>query len=179
MPFLELARKRQSCRRYSDRPVDKAALDRCFEAARLAPSSCNTQPWSCVAVTDLAVLAQRRAAVFNGPYSMCAFAKDAPVLVALVAQPSVSFSVWGGLWRGVRFNWLDLGIVGEHFVLQAQEESLSTCWLGWFNEKRFKKIAGIPRSKKIAALFSVGYAHPDDRLREKNRKSLENVRRYL
>lgn len=178
-PLLDTIRKRQSVRRYSDRPVEREKLERCFEAARLAPSACNAQPWSFLAVTHTETLFKLREEIFNGPYSMCGFAKQAPVLVALLAESTTFFPRFGGLWRKVEFPLLDLGIAGEHFVLQATAEGLGTCWLGWFDEKKFKSITGLDRRKKIAALFSVGYPDPSDPQREKIRKPIDTIRTYI
>ncbi|HOW28693.1 MAG TPA: nitroreductase family protein [Elusimicrobiota bacterium] len=176
---LELMRRRQSVRKYSDRPVEREKLERCFEAARLAPSACNAQPWSFVAVTDREILSRLRENLFNKPYHMCAFAREAPVLVGLIAEPTTFWPTVGGLWRGVKFPLLDLGIAGEHFVLQAAAEGLGTCWLGWFNEREFKSILRLPRKKKVAALLSVGYAEADDPLRDKIRKPIDDIRTCL
>ena len=52
MTFLELVAKRQSTRRYSSRPVPRDVVERCLEAARLAPSACNSQPWTFIVVDD-------------------------------------------------------------------------------------------------------------------------------
>jgi len=50
--FIELCRRRQSCRDFSDRPVEHEKLAQCVEAAHLAPSACNSQPWSFIVVED-------------------------------------------------------------------------------------------------------------------------------
>ena len=53
MNFLELVRRRQSTRKYQPgRRIPREILERCLEAARLAPSACNSQPWSFVVVDD-------------------------------------------------------------------------------------------------------------------------------
>jgi nitroreductase len=152
-------------------------LDRCFEAARLAPSACNSQPWSFL-VVDQPQLKNRLAdAALGGLYSMCAFAKGAPVLVVLITESSKKVARMGGFWRGVPYNLIDIGIAGEHFALQAAEEGLGTCWLGWFDEKAVKKVLVLPRSTRIDVLFSVGWpATPE--VREKVRKPLAVIRRY-
>ena len=106
-----------------------------MEAARLAPSACNAQPWSFLVITDEKMLGALRQSIFNDIYSMCHFAKSAPVLVALLAHRTKAVTQLGEFLRGTKFSWMDLGIVGEHFVLQAEEEGLATCWLGWFNER--------------------------------------------
>ncbi len=177
MTFLELVRQRQSVRQYRPDPVPREAIERCLEAARLAPSACNSQPWSFI-VVDAPDLRYRVAdAAFGGLYKMCAFARQAPVLVVVQRERSRTAAALGGLWRGVQYNLLDVGIACEHFVLQAAEEGLGTCWLGWFNAKAVRSVLALPRSTQIDVLISVGYpAEPT--VRDKVRKPLEEIRRY-
>ncbi len=174
MMFLDLVRKRRSCRQYMGKDVPMDALQRCLEAARLAPSACNSQPWSFVVVSDpklRAVVAER---AFSGMYAMNAFAKNAPVLVAVVRQASTCMARLGASIRGVQYSLIDLGIACDHFTLQAAEEGLGTCWLGWFNERAVKKVLGISRWQRVEILLSVGYPQ-DDGVFQKNRKSLEEI----
>ena len=69
MSFLDLVKKRQSCRKYLSTPVSHEALERCIEAARLAPSACNSQAWRFIVVQDPALKAQLAEKVFSGVYS--------------------------------------------------------------------------------------------------------------
>ena len=79
MNFLELVKKRRSVRRYSKGKVPREVIDRCLEAARLAPSACNAQPWYFIAVDDEKLKNELANKAFSGIYSMNSFAKDAPV----------------------------------------------------------------------------------------------------
>jgi len=178
MSFLDLVRKRQSVRSYRPDAVPRDVLERCLEAARLAPSACNSQPWSFIVVSDPATRTRLAEAAFSGLYSMCAFAKTAPVLVAVITERSRYSALLGGLLRRVQYSLIDIGIVGEHFMLQAAEEGLGTCWLGWFNEKGVRQALGLPRTTRIDVLISVGYP-ADGTVREKVRKAPDEMRRYL
>ena len=177
MKFLELAQKRRSCRKYSDKPIPREIIERCVEAARFAPSACNSQPWKFIVIDTPEIKEKVANKAFSGIFKMNAFAKKAPVLVLIVRNKSKYASMLGGALRGVQFSLVDLGIVGEHFVLQAAEEGLGTCWLGWFDEKAVKKEMGIPKSKKIDAIISLGYplepAGP-----ERGRRSLPDIMEY-
>ena len=176
MSFLKLVNSRQSCRSYDTRPVPRDMIDRCLEAARLAPSACNSQPWSFI-VIDRDPLRRRLAEVaFSGIYSLNKFALDAPVLVAVVTERSKYIARLGGHFRGVQYSLIDIGIAGEHLDLQAAEEGLGCCWLGWFNEKAVKKILSLPRSAHVDIMFSLGYSK--DQLRPKKRRSLDEVCRF-
>ncbi len=157
MALLDLIRKRRSIRRFVDRPVERDKIIKCLEAARLAPSACNAQPWKFIVVDDAKLKERLCRAAFGGIYAVMSFAREAPVIVAIVSDRR-KFLAWaGGLIRGTSYYLIDIGIAGEHFVLQAEELGLGTCWLGWFNEKGVKSVLGVPRDKKIDVLLAVGY----------------------
>ena len=177
MSFLDLVRKRQSERKYSDKPVPRDMIERCLEAARLAPSACNSQPWTFM-VVEGEIKDRLAAAAFSGLYSMNAFAARAPVLVVVMTERSKYAARLGGQIRGVQYSLIDIGISCEHLILQAAEEGLGTCWLGWFNEKGIKKVLGLPRAARIDVIISMGYPESVS-LRDKNRKSVDEVRRFL
>lgn len=178
MNFAELARRRYSLRNYASRPVEREVLERCLEAARLAPSACNSQPWRFV-VVESPDLRQRLAdAAFSGIYKMNQFARRAPVLVVVIRETSVYAARLGGTLRGVPYSLIDLGIAGEHFALQAEAEGLGTCWLGWFNERAVKKILGLNRRTRVDILFSVGYAEEGVERPDKKRKDKADMREY-
>lgn len=177
MSFMDLVRKRQSDRRYSARPVPREVIERCLEAARLAPSACNSQPWTFIVVSEPDTRDRVAAEAFSGIHSMNRFAAGAPVLVAVVTERSKYAARLGGQMRGVQYSLIDLGIACEHFILQAAEDGVGTCWLGWFNEKGVKRALGLPRSAKVDVMISMGYPGEGE-VRDKRRKPLEEMRRY-
>lgn len=179
MNFLELVSKRFSLRKYSSKKVDRELIEKCLEAARLAPSACNSQPWYFI-VVDVEESKNKLADIaFSGVYSSNSFAKKAPVLVVVINEKSNYVAKVGGFLRGTQYSLIDIGIAVEHFVLQAQELGIGTCWLGWFNEKGVKKFLGIPKSKKVEAIISMGYPPEGTTPREKKRKSLDEIREYF
>ncbi len=176
MSFLELCRKRQSVRRYREERVAREKIERCLEAARLAPSACNSQPWRFIIVDDPELKNQVASATFSRVVPFNRFTIKSPVIVVLVIEPGNISSRFGGLIKDRQFNLLDAGITAEHFCLQATQEGLGTCIIGWFDEKKIKDILDIPSGKRIGLLISLGY--PGDRLREKDRKHMEEIRSY-
>lgn len=177
MSFLDLVRTRQSCRAYSKKPVPRELIDLCLDAARLAPSACNSQPWKFIVVDQEPLRSALAKEAFSGIYSMNRFVLDAPAIIILVTQRSKYIARLGGHLRGVKYSLIDIGIAGEHLDLQAAELGLGCCWLGWFNEKAIKKVLGLSRTEKIDVVFSLGYpATPE--LREKKRQSLDDIRSY-
>ncbi len=176
--FLNLVTLRQSTRAYRPDPVPRASIERCLEAARLAPSACNSQPWFFL-VADTPIARQKLAdAAFGGIYSAFKFAAAAPALIALVTERSRYAAAVAGWWRGEQYNLVDIGIAGEHFVLQAAAEGLGSCWIGWFNEKAVKHALALPRGSRVDILISLGYP-ADTASRPKSRKPLDAIRQYM
>jgi nitroreductase len=158
MTFLELVRKRQSTRQFVDRPVEREQIERCVEAARLAPSACNSQPWKFIVIDEpelRTAVAQRLASPVFG---INAFAAQAPVLVAVVTEPSTLTARLGAMLKDKPYHLMDLGIAVEHFCLQAVEEGLGTCIMGWFDETGVKRLLEVPRGKRVHLTVAVGYA---------------------
>ncbi len=168
--ILDTITKRQSVRRYLPKPVPRPLIEECLEAARLAPSACNSQPWHFIVVDDPALKGQLSREIFSGPYKMNAFAGEAAALVVVVEEPATLMARLGGALQGTAYQILDLGIAAEHFILEAAAQGLGTCWIGWFDERKAKRILTIPRGKKAVAVIALGY--PADEPREKIRKPL-------
>ncbi|MEN6560451.1 MAG: nitroreductase family protein [Acidobacteriota bacterium] len=173
-PLQRIIRGRRSIRRYLPAPVEPEKLRACLEAARLAPSAHNVQPWRFMVVDDPALKARLAAAAFSGIYKGSQFAAQAPVILVLLARPGRAVVRLGSRIQGVPFFLLDMGIAGEHLVLQAEELGLATCWMGWFNYRRARRVLGIPRSFRLVALMPLGYAEKRP-LREPPRRTLEGI----
>jgi len=174
MKFLDLLSKRQSVRGYYDRPVEPEKIERCLEAARLAPSACNAQPWRFIVVDDPELKNAVAGETFSRLVSFNRFTLTAPILVAVVGEkPNLSSQI-GGLVKNKQFYLIDIGIAVEHICLQAAEEGLGTCILGWFDEKGVKKLLNIPSQKRVELMISIGYPASDE-IRPKTRKDLTQI----
>ena len=178
MDFLELVRKRQSTRSYSQKAIPRESIDRCIEAARLAPSACNSQPWSFIVVDKEPLRTRLVEGAFGGVYSMNSFAKKAPAMIVAVTERASYLTRLGGYLKGIQYSLIDVGIACEHLILQAEELGIGTCWLGWFNERAVKDLLNIPREKKVDIMISMGYPE-DDSARDKNRRSMDDIRRFV
>jgi len=177
MNFYELVKKRKSIRSYSDKKVDRKLIDKCLETARIAPSACNSQPWSFIVIDNKETIEKIVKESCSGLYSLNKFIKTAPVIIVIVTEKSKIAARLGGQIRSVEYNLIDIGIVGDHLTLQAAELGLGTCWLGWFNAKGLKKALNLPDEQKIDIMLSLGY--PDTTPpKQKTRKSLDEIRKY-
>jgi len=173
-PFQRILGGRRSIRRYLETPVEPEKLRACLEAARLAPSAHNVQPWRFIVVDEPGLKDRLAAAAFSGIYSGSKFAARAPVILVLLAKPGGAAVRAGSKLLGIPFHFLDLGIAGEHIVLQAEELGLATCWMGWFDHRRVRKVLAIPRGFKIVAIMPLGYAEKRP-MREPPRRTLEEI----
>jgi nitroreductase len=175
MTFLDLARRRQSDRGFNDQPVDRRQIERCLEAAILAPSACNSQPWFFVVVDDPALCGAVAGALQD--MGMNRFALSAPVLVAVVAEKPSLMPRLGGLIKDKPYYLMDIGMAVENFCLQAVDEGLGTCIVGWFDEPKVRELLGIPKTKRVPLVIAVG--HPENpEVRPKVRKGLDEIRAH-
>ncbi|MGB7295863.1 MAG: nitroreductase family protein [Candidatus Aminicenantales bacterium] len=172
-PFLGLVRSRRSVRRYLDRPVEREKMIACLEAARLAPSAENVQPWRFLIIDDPDIKERFSAAAFSGIYRFSRFAAKAPVVILIMARPDLLANRIGKQIQRISYYLIDIGIAGGHLALQAEELGLGTCWIGWFNGRKTRKFFRIPRRYKIICLMTMGYY--EKKPREKIRKPLSEI----
>ena len=147
-------RYRRSVREYDPRPIESWKMQFIIEAARLAPSSTNSQPWRIIVVTDQALkdeIAQATPVGINRhPWMNTAHA----IIVLCSAKSGVQKIAQ---FIGKNYALVDIGIVGEHLVLTAAELGLGTCWVGWFHKTKTKRLLHIPPSWEVVCLIPVGY----------------------
>ena len=177
MKFLDLVKARQSVRGYLSKEVEREKIERCLEAARLAPSASNSQPWSFIVVDDPKLKEAVAKETFSQLISFNRFSLQAPVLFILISERSGFLNKVAEAIKDKQFNLIDIGIVAEHFCLQATEEGLGTCMLGWFNEKGVKKLLNISPSKRVELIITMGYPKSNE-IRRKKRKEIDQIRSY-
>jgi nitroreductase len=172
--FQQVIHSRRSIRRYLPKPVEREKVLACLEAARLAPSAANSQTWRFLVIDDPDLKARFSKEAFSGIYASTRFAAEAPVLILVVAKLDFVTNRLGKHIQGIPFFLVDIGIAGEHLVLQAEELGLGTCWIGWFDMRKTRKFFKIPRAYKIVNLFSLGY-YDKRPPRERVRKPLDEI----
>ncbi len=179
MSVADIIRRRRSCRAYLEDPVSREAVERVLEAARLAPSACNQQPWRFAVVTDVA---WRREIIEHG-FRMgipMRWALKAPVLIVVGMKRSLIVHRAAVKLTKIDYPWIDIGIAGEHLVLQAEEMGLGTCWIGWVKPRRVRSIIGWPKDIRPAAVITLGWPeNPDDPPGPRPRKELEEIVTWL
>lgn len=174
MNFSEIANLRQSCRKYDkNREVEKEKLDAILDVARLSPSACNGQPYKitvCTGETAKSVAKATQSMGLNG------FSSDAPVLLVISEEPYVKTAAFGAKIKGNDYRSIDIGILSAYIIAEACELGLSTCILGWLDDKKIRELCNL--SAPVRLVITLGYAHPDDKLRDKKRKDLDKLVEY-
>jgi nitroreductase len=165
MEIVEAIRRRLSIRKYREDPVPEEVLFRILEAARLAPSGKNLQPWKFIIVRESSLREKLARASADQR-----FMARAPVTIVACGFPDQCYAKMGRYMK----SWpVDVAIAVEHLVLQAAAEGLGTCWIGAFDEEAVKRILGVPPDVKILALTPLGY--PEEIPKPRPRKSLDEI----
>ena len=171
MNFTEIAMTRQSCRKYNpERQVEEEKLSAILEAARLAPSACNGQPYHitvCKGETAKTVAAEVMGMGMNK------FASDAPVMIVISEEAYVPSAALGAKVKGNDYRSIDIGIVAAYITAEATAQGLDTCILGWFDDEKIRKICGL--DKPVRLVVTLGYAADGYELRTKKRKELSEL----
>jgi nitroreductase len=175
MALLDLINQRKSVRDFRDTPVERDKIMMCLEAARLAPSASNSQPWRFIVVDDKELKDRLCDAAFGSLYFINSFCKTAPVMVVVISERSKFLARIGGMFRGTKYYLIDIGAACEHFVLEAEDLGLGTCWIGWFNEAGVKSVLDIPKDKKIDILIALGYYDREKLGPEHGREPMEKI----
>lgn len=172
--FLNLVKKRFSCRKFiAGKKIEKELILTCIEAARLAPSASNSQPWKYVVIENDKIKQEVVKCLSIGPTKFNQFAGDASNIIVVVEEPKNLELTIGQAILGRSFADFDIGLSVMQFCLQATELGLATCILGIFDEKSIKRILKIPKNKKIVVIIALGY--PDQEATEKKRKDIDKI----
>ncbi len=171
MDFLDIARKRQSCRAYdSAKQIEQEKLDAVFEAARLSPSACNGQPYSVTVCKGEKAKMVAKATMGMG---LNKFATEAPVILVISEEAYTKTAGLGAKFKGNDYRSIDIGILAAYITAEANTQGLSSCILGWFDDKKIREICSLERPVRL--VITIGYAKEGEQLRNKKRKSREEL----
>lgn len=166
MDVLDCIAQRYSARGYRPDPVDDETLAKVLEAARLAPTAANRQPFR-VLVIHVAGREEELARIYGRPWFV-----QAPLVLAVVAVP-------GEAWRRMDdkpYDEVDATIAMDHLILAAASLGLGTCWVAAFNPAAAREVLGLPDDVEPVAFTPLGYATTSPK--EKTRRSLEELVKY-
>ena len=174
--FFDLILRRESCRRYAPRPVEREKVEACLKAARLSPSACNSQPWHFYAADDPATVARIAEAVSEmGGNS---FSGEVPVFVVVTEEPAKLSERVAASFESQAFAQIDVGLATAHFVLAAAEQGLGSCILGWFDPEKLHDALSLPERSRVRLVLCLGYP-ADGTPRPKMRKEPDEAFTWL
>ena len=174
MDFLEIARSRQSTRKYDEsRPVEDEKLEKILEAGILSPSACNGQPYF---ITVCRGETAEKVAKATQGMGINKFATDAPVLLVISEKPYVKSAAIGSKIKDNDYRSLDIGILAAYLTAEAETQGLSTCILGWLDDDKIREACDL--DGKVRLVITLGYAPEGYPLREKTRKEKNELIAY-
>ena len=175
MNFTEIAETRQSCRNYDPtREIEAEKLNRILETARLSPSACNGQPYHITVCRG--DLAKQIAAATQG-MGLNKFAPDAPVLLVISEMPYNATAAMGAKLKKNDCRSIDIGILAAYITAEATAQGISSCILGWLDDKEIRKLCGL--GGQVRLVITLGYPKEGDKLRNKKRKDMETLVKML
>lgn len=175
MNFREIAEQRQSCRAYiSEIAVEKEKLDAILESARLSPSACNGQPYHITVCTGEAA---KKVAKATEGMGLNKFAVQAPVLMVISEKPYVKTAALGARMKHNDYRSMDIGILSAYITAEATAQGLSTCILGWLDDKKIREIC-TDIDGAVRLVITLGYAK-EDKLCAKKRKDMDELVSFI
>lgn len=175
MNFTEIAKARQSCRKYDpSRDVEEDKLLAILESARLSPSACNSQPYHITVCRGEKRDEVTKAVMGMG---MNRFAVNVPIMMVISEKNYNATAALGAKMKGNDYRSIDIGILAAYITAEAEAQGLSTCILGWLDDKRIREICGL--DKPIRLVIALGYADADDKLRNKKRKDMSELVTFI
>jgi nitroreductase len=174
--FLNLCKRRQSCRRFSEQPVEHDKLVQCVEAGRLTPSGCNAQPWSFVVVETPELVSQ--VAQCGQQLKQNAWLETAKAFIIVLEEHAVLSPVISCFLDSQYYAKGDLGAAAAYICLEATAQGLGNCNIGLYDRKKICELLDIPAEKQFGAVIALGYPS-NDTIRSKKRKAFEDIVRFV
>ena len=178
MDFLEVMRKRRSCRAFDpNRQVSREDLLKVVEAGRLSPSGCNSQPWKFVVIDSPEAKAKLcDAIVFENGVTGAPWRHQVSAFILLVEQyANVMQCVADHYGNTQRFAPGDIGMACKNMCHEADSLGLASCVIGMNDQAKLEKYFNIPAGNDVRLVLAIGYAADPDAKVNKVRKSLEEV----
>lgn len=168
MDFEQLITHRYSSRSYQPREVPEETLEKVLNAARLAPTAANRQPFQMIVIPT-----EGRKEELLQIYNRDWFVQP-PLVICAVGLPEKGWV--RHKHDGQNYTWVDVAIAFDHLTLQAAELGLGTCWIAAFNPQAARDILELPEEAVPVAFTPLGY--PQDQPGPKTRKKLSDLVRY-
>ena len=176
--MIEAIQHRRSVRNFQEKSIEDEKLNEILEAARLAPSGNNRQPWFFVVIKDETIKEDVAVATNNQMWIA-----SAPVVIVAVGDMCARSQDYAGLYVDEETSSFDVKrivrdttIAVTHLLLEVDNQGLGACWCGAFSQAGIRPVLNIPDDKFVLAVIPIGY--PAEEPKEKPRKALEEIIRY-
>ena len=166
MEYQQLVSERCSIRGYKSDPIEPEKLQAVLEAARLAPTAANRQPFRLIVIRTDGREAELRK-IYNREWFT-----QAPLVICAVGVPDEGWV----RFDGANYTEVDVAIVMDHLILAAADQGLGSCWVGAFDPQAAREVLGLPETVVPVAFTPLGY--PAAPPRAKERKPLETLVKY-
>lgn len=171
MNFSEIAKNRYSCRSYdATKMVEDEKIKAILESAILSPSACNSQPYHFTVCKGEKAKEVAKATQSMG---MNKFASEAPVMIVISEGNYNKTASIGAKMKGNDYRSIDIGIATAYLTAEASAQGLGTCILGWFDDKKIRKICGLDTAVRL--VVSLGYAKEGSVVPKKKRKAFDEL----
>ena len=150
MEFNSVLQRRYSCRAFSPTPVEQEKVDRILEAGRIAPTAVNKQPVHLWAISNPGTLEAIKG-VTRSNYG-------APLIIVVGCHPA---DAWVRRYDGKNGAEVDASIVATYLMLAAENEGLSTLWVGSFDPALLRGILPGAEGYELVAMINIGYPAPE------------------
>ena len=171
MNFTEIAQNRYSCRSYdATKMVEDEKIKAILESAILSPSACNSQPYHFTVCKGEKAKEVAKATQSMG---MNKFASEAPVMIVISEGNYNKTAGIGAKMKGNDYRSIDIGIATAYLTAEASAQGLGTCILGWFDDKKIRKICGLDTAVRL--VVSLGYAKEGSVVPTKKRKAFDEL----
>ena len=164
MDFEQLVKARSSVRGYRPDQVEKEKMDKILQAARLAPTAVNMQPFRILVINTEGKTDQLKTVYHREWFS------QAPVILGIMAVKSEAWTRKDGRNHAI----IDATIVMDHMILAAAEQGLGTCWVCNFDPDAAREVFKIPPFADPVAFTPVGYPS-EEKTKPKKRKELSDL----
>ena len=171
MNFTEIAQNRYSCRSYdATKMVEDEKIKAILESAILSPSACNSQPYHFTVCKGEKAKEVAKATQSMG---MNKFASEAPVMIVISEGNYNKTASIGAKMKGNDYRSIDIGIATAYLTAEASAQGIGTCILGWFDDKKIRKICGLDTAVRL--VVSLGYAKEGSVVPTKKRKAFDEL----
>lgn len=171
MSFKEVAQNRYSCRSYdATREVEDEKIEAILETAILSPSACNSQPYHFTVCKGEKAKEVAKATQSMG---MNKFTSESPVMIVISEGNYNKTASIGAKMKGNDYRSIDIGIATAYLTAEATAQGLGTCILGWFDDKKIRRICGLDSAVRL--VVSLGYAKEDSVVPSKKRKAYDEL----